>query len=770
MTYRYTRGIRIKAIVAIIILITAVVSIMATYLIHTQTFLLKDEFRKRAVALAENLSRNCDYPLLLEDHQAIQNLSLAMLQNKDVISVNVENISGRILFQQNNVKNPDNSLPMRRTTKPEAMHLETNNRLLYIKLPVWAPQADQMIPGQNSSPDAPWILGHVTVKLSQEKTNAMIRETMMTTILIALFVIAVTIVLLVLVLNHFINPLLMLVQATRELSVGKLFHRVDIRRKDEIGVLANAFNDMAESLENNRKLLEGYNQTLETKIQQRTEALSESESRYRAFFESTGTAMLIMEEDGTISLVNGEFENMFGIRRDKVQGKRNWSEFVKKEDLEKMKKYETQMALSPKAAPGHYELQANDSNGQIKDVFITVSFIPGTSKKISSVIDISEKKRLENSLQQAQKMEAIGTLAGGIAHDFNNLLMGIQGLASMVLFKMKKKDEHYESLSKIEELVQSGSNLTRQILGFARGGKFEILPSNLNDIIEKTSDLFGRTKKEIQIIKRFQDDIWTVDVDRGQVEQVLLNLYVNAWHAMPGGGDLYLETSNVNITDDYNLAFDVTPGPYVKVSVTDTGVGMDEKTRQRIFEPFFTTKEMGRGTGLGLAMVYGIMKGHQGSINVYSEKGEGTSFHLYFPISEKELALEEAVEKTVEGGTETILIVEDEESVLTVAKNMMTSLGYRVFAAHNGRDAVEIYKKENQVIDLVMLDMIMPGMSGGETFDQLKAIKPDIKAILCSGYSMNEQTKQIMERGCRFFLQKPFSIYDLSEKIRKALQ
>lgn len=770
MEYRYTRGIRIKAIVTIVIMITAVVSVMATYLIHTQISLLQGEFKKRSVALAENLARNCDYPLLLEDNEAIHNLSVAMLQNDDVVSVGVENTSGRILFLQSNVKDPDRSLPLSRAANPEMMHLETNDRLLYIALPVWAPHAEQLIPGQASPSGARLFLGRVTVKLSQDKTNAMIRDTIVSTLVIAFVVIGVTIVLLVFLLNRFITPLLMLVQAIRELSAGKLFHRVNIQRQDEIGVLANAFNEMAESLESNRKVLEGYNQTLEEKIQERTEALRDSEARYRAFFESTGTAIVITEEDGTISLVNGEFENLFGMKREVIERQRKWSEFIKQQDVEILKKSESERALSSKTGPKHYEFQTLMLNGQVRDIFVTISSIPGTSKKISSLIDISEKKRLEKNLQQAQKMEAVGTLAGGIAHDFNNLLMGIQGYASLMLFKMKKHDDHYEQLSRIEDLVQSGSNLTRQILGFARGGKFEVLPSNLNDILEKTSDMFGRTKKEIKIIKRFQDDVRTVDVDRGQIEQVLLNLYVNASHAMPGGGELYLETANVRLTDDYDAAFDVAPGPYVKISVTDTGVGMDEKTKQRIFEPFFTTKEMGRGTGLGLAMVYGIIKGHQGIINVYSEIGRGTAFHLYFPASENEVAEKDAILQKIEFGNETILVVEDEEAVLIVSKKMLSGLGYHVLTARTGQEAVEIYKKTNRPIDLVILDMIMPGMSGGETFDCLKALNSDIKVILCSGYSMNGQASQIIERGCLSFLQKPFSIYDLSVKIRKALK
>ncbi|GAG21264.1 unnamed protein product, partial [marine sediment metagenome] len=253
----------------------------------------------------------------------------------------------------------------------------------------------------------------------------------------------------------------------------------------------------------------------------------------------------------------------------------------------------------------------------------------------------TEKKRLEAQFQAAQRMEAIGTLAGGLAHDFNNILMGIQGNTSLILLHKTSTHPDYERLKGIEEGVKSGAELTRQLLGFARGGKYEVRPTNLNELIENQNHMFGRTKKEITIRGKYEDKPWTVEVDQGQIEQVLLNLYVNAWQAMPGGGDLYIETENVTLDEDYAKPFNMEPGRYVKISVTDSGVGMDEATQQRIFEPFFTTKEMGRGTGLGLASVYGIIRNHGGIISVYSEKGKGTTFEIYLPVSQRELIKEE---------------------------------------------------------------------------------------------------------------------------------
>ena len=293
------------------------------------------------------------------------------------------------------------------------------------------------------------------------------------------------------------------------------------------------------------------------------------------------------------------------------------------------------------------EKTAPNSNGSSyrlvngKDVSLNILPIKDEENKIIVILkDLSDRKVLEARLRQAHKIEAIGTLAGGIAHDFNNLLMGIQGYASLILFDMNTNHPHYEKLKRIEDHVRSGAELTKQLLGFARGGRYEVAVADLNEIIDKTSTMFGRTKKEITIHRKFEENLWTVEVDRGQIEQVFLNLYVNAWQAMPGGGDIYLETANVTINKGYMKPFYVKPGRYVKVSVTDTGIGMDEKTKERIFEPFFTTKEMGRGTGLGLASVYGIIKGHNGIINVYSEKGHGATFTVYLPASEKEFVKE----------------------------------------------------------------------------------------------------------------------------------
>jgi two-component system, cell cycle sensor histidine kinase and response regulator CckA len=384
--------------------------------------------------------------------------------------------------------------------------------------------------------------------------------------------------------------------------------------------------------------------------------------------------------------------------------------------------------------------------------------------------DITEIKRLEDQLSQAQKMEAIGTLAGGIAHDFNNLLMGIQGRTSLMKADIDALHPWVEHLNGIEDCVRNATDLTRQLLGFARGGKYEVKPVNLNELIYQHNRMFGRTKREVAIHSKLGEGLWTAEVDAGQIKQVLLNLYVNAWQAMPGGGDLYIQTENVEIGSDYLQPFEIKPGRYVKTSVTDTGVGMDQATCKRIFEPFFTTKHMGRGTGLGLASVYGIIKNHGGFINVYSEQGKGTTFSFYLPASDRDALHEsERVEEIVPGRGK-ILLVDDEELVLQVGQKMLETLGYEVLVAAGGQEAVRIFDEHHREIDAVILDMVMPGLGGGETFDQLKQIRGDVRVILSSGYSLNGTATEIMNRGCRGFIQKPFTLNQLSQTLEDVLQ
>lgn len=428
-----------------------------------------------------------------------------------------------------------------------------------------------------------------------------------------------------------------------------------------------------------------------------------------------------------------------------------------------------------------YLVEVRHKDGTVKLHEASASLIRGADGKAEGFRGVSrditqqkkleeEQKRLREQLHQAQKMEAIGTLAGGIAHDFNNLLMGIQGYTSLMLIEVNPSHSHYEYLKTIEAQVKSGADLTRQLLAYARGGRYEVKVTNCNELLERTASLFGRTKKEIAVHKHFAQDLKNVEVDQSQIEQALLNLFVNAAQAMPAGGSIYLETKNALLDEEYVKMHNVQAGLYVKISITDTGVGMDDKIRARIFEPFFTTKEMGHGAGLGLASVYGIVKGHGGLINVYSEKGHGATFNIYLPSTDTEAARQEHPSLKLIKGQETVLVVDDEKIVADVTCKMLANLGYQVLYAESGEEAVDIYRSKGGGIDLVLMDMIMPGIGGGVAFDSIKSLNPDVKVVISSGYSLNGEAQQIINRGARAFLQKPFIMEELSLKIRNVLE
>jgi signal transduction histidine kinase/ActR/RegA family two-component response regulator len=414
-----------------------------------------------------------------------------------------------------------------------------------------------------------------------------------------------------------------------------------------------------------------------------------------------------------------------------------------------------------------------------------VSYLSETKEKAERMnekleAEIIERKKVEQELKKheeqleaqlllARKMESIGTLAGGIAHDFNNLLMAIQGNVTLMLDNLDPGHHDYEKLELIEQCVQSGASLTKQLLGVARGGKYEVKPTNLDEIIKNTSTMFGRTKKEIKISTKYRENLWTVEVDGGQIEQVLLNLYINAWQAMPGGGELHIETENITLDQKNAKLHDVKPGKYVKISVADTGIGMDDEIQLRIFDPFFTTKEIGRGTGLGLASAYGIIKNHGGVITIESEKGKGTIFHIYLPASQKKVHDTKKVSTTLLSGTGTILVVDDEELMTDVCQQILQRMGFKVLIAKSGKEAIEVFNANRDIIDLVILDIILPGMDGGAIYDGLKEIKPGIKVLIASGYSINGKASELMKKGCSGFIQKPFRKNELSLKLNEIL-
>jgi len=385
-----------------------------------------------------------------------------------------------------------------------------------------------------------------------------------------------------------------------------------------------------------------------------------------------------------------------------------------------------------------------------------------------------EKKRLEAKLNQAQKMEAIGVLAGGVAHDFNNLLTSILGNAELAMQDLDKDASLYKNISEIEKAGQRASSLTRQLLAFSRK---ELIRPVILDLNKTTEDLTRMLRRligeDIELVVTYSPEPCLLKADPGQIEQVLMNLSVNAKDAMPRGGKLIIETENVELDREYfqEHGEESIPGHYVMLSVTDTGIGMDKETQTRIFEPFFTTKEMGRGTGLGLSTVYGIIKQNNGYIWVYSEEGKGTTFKIYFPrVKEdtRDLQKDQSSEPSLTG-SETILVVEDEEMLRGMTERILTKYGYKVLTAGNGKEAFRNSVNNRGRIDLILTDVIMPGMSGKELAERMQLKIPEIKVLYMSGYTNNTIADHgILEKDVAF-IQKPFTPKDLAGKIRALL-
>ncbi|MEE4606581.1 MAG: response regulator [Desulfobacteraceae bacterium] len=513
--------------------------------------------------------------------------------------------------------------------------------------------------------------------------------------------------------------------------------------------------------------------------------LAWSESRYRRLVENSPDIIYALDEAGNFTFISNAAERLLCVDREQLINK-HYSTIIHEDDQERAKWFFNERRTGERSATG-IELRLISSGEseepktcevrhltiELKSTGIYDKNVKDRSKKFLGTYgvarDISDRKRLETQLRHAQKMEAVGTLAGGIAHDFNNLLMGIQGYASLIMLKTDREHPNYKNLNSIEMLVQNGADLTKQLLGFARDGKFDVKSTNMNEIAQETLRMFGRTKREISIYEEYEEAIWPVDVDQGQLQQVLLNLFVNAGQAMPGGGDLTLVTNNLILGAHEAKEFGLPPARYVRISISDSGIGIDEGTRQRIFEPFFTTKKRGHGTGLGLASAYGIIQNHQGTIDVVSQVGEGATFHIYLPASEIAIKDEKPLINNNLNGPETVLLVDDEEFILKVGSQILEELGYAVLTAASGKEALEIYSEKKDEIDIVVLDMIMPGMGGGETFDSIKALNPDAKVLLSSGYSIMGEASDILSRGCQGFIQKPFTMKSFSEKLREIL-
>ena len=495
-----------------------------------------------------------------------------------------------------------------------------------------------------------------------------------------------------------------------------------------------------------------------------TKELIYSRRHFEIILQNMSEGLLEFAPNFNIVYANPTAITITGISEEKLLGS-NLLDLLPKADQTRIKR---EIKAATDQGCNYHDETPVEVNGKSCYLSILPVVENSTRTTIAILRDITARVKILEKLQHVMKMESIGTLAGGIAHDFNNLLMGIQGNLSVLLLDVNYTHPHYDIIKRIEKVVKSASRLTSQLLGYARKGKYDPQIMSLNEVLVDSLDMFGRTKKNITIQRELDEGLHTVEIDRGQIEQVLINLFLNSMQAMPDGGKIILKTSNVTHAEMYGDLYTPIKGNYAMLVVTDTGTGIDRNVQKRIFDPFFSTKEMGRGTGLGLASAYGIIKNHNGYIELESEKGVGTTFKIFLPATGKRLPAE-----TNKGNNkpskEIILLVDDEEMVLDSGVKMLRILDFEVITAVDGETALEIYKDRGEEIDMVILDMIMPGMNGEEVYNKLKETDPDVKVLISSGYSMDGLPEGFGVQTGEHFLQKPFDLKTLFRKTREVL-
>ncbi|MBI4563868.1 MAG: PAS domain S-box protein [Planctomycetes bacterium] len=502
-------------------------------------------------------------------------------------------------------------------------------------------------------------------------------------------------------------------------------------------------------------------------------ALRESEKRYETLARMSPVGIFRAGADGRCVHVNERWCRITGFGPDEAKDD-GWMASIHPEDRERVVA-EWRRSVKNRS-PFELEYRFRRPDGGVSWVFSQVVAEADPSGQVegyvAAITDITEKRRLEERYNQAQKMEAVGRLAGGVAHDFNNMLTAIIGYSELLLAQLSPGDPMRENVEEIHKAGQRAAGLTRQLLAFSRRQMVEPRVLDLNSCVAGVEKLLRRLiGEDVELVTAPARDLWPVRGDPGQVEQVLMNLAVNSRDAMPQGGKLTIETANVELDVEYvQIHADVRPGGYVLLAISDTGCGMTKEVFSHLFEPFFTTKEKDKGTGLGLATVYGIVKQNGGHICVYSEVGHGTTFKIYLPragASKRESSVRPP--KIDKRGTETILLVEDEGAVRKFSRKVLEHQGYRVLQAENGEEALRMCERHHAPIDLLVTDVVMPRMGGPELAKRMAGVRPRMKVLYLSGYTTNAMVHQGIRDPDLAFLQKPFSSDALIRKVRETL-
>jgi len=776
----WPRKIKVKMALAISLSVTLNALFIYLYFPHQLKKQAVQIIKAKANSVAEMIAFSVSPAVFFADSATVEETLNGAAQNQDIVYIVITNGRGRIISSLNlreaeklryreiqNDENPFRGDDVYRLVRPLTLRNQT--------------------------------IGQVFIGFSIRDLNQKIFQSRKTVALVSILIFLTGIVFAMVMSVLITGPLIHISRAANAIAEGELNRRAAVQSDDEVGHLAKSFNIMVGRLQSAYEELESLNRNLEKRVHERTEELEteiaerrktesvlhETYSQLHTLIQAIPDVIQFKDPHGKIQIFNRAFARFVGKKPSDILGKtdaevfpKEVAEYWKTTDLEVIAKRkmsrpdEHAFVLNEKAM--HFEtIKAPlfDESGKILGLV-------AVSRDITEQKEADEERRhIESQLLQAQKMEAVGILAGGIAHDFNNLLTAIIGGAEMGLRNIREGDPLYNDLFEIQRAGERAADLTRQLLYFSRKQHMQFKKIHLNELIESLFKMFHRLiGEDITIYTELSPDLRAVKGDIGTLEQVIMNLAVNARDAMPNGGSLTLKTENFEFKEAGDPLFqEAKPGEYVRLSVTDTGTGMDRETQEHIFEPFFTTKSVGKGTGLGLSVVYGIIKQHGGWVNVYSESGIGSTFRIYLPATfdkneNKPVPQDDASLLDIKGCGERILIIEDERRLSQFLRRALEENGYTVFLANQADEAQELFDREEGRFDLVLSDVVLPGKSGLELMEAFLSRRPDLKVLLSSGYTDHKnQWPVIQEKGYRF-LQKPYNLRELLKTIRSTMQ
>lgn len=713
--------------------------------IRVEQNLLREEIIKRGEILVTVAAKSAELPLLTENPEIVDRAAASLCEIKNVPFVTFYNPSFDTIVHKGEKAAQDHPAGL---SPEESVFVREHPGYFEFYGPVFSMRAERDIDMFEEVGEERIVkdnIGWIRIGLSKKVMKETTRNIIMNGVLLALLLIGVAVVLINVLLNVTLKPLNTLFAAVKNLQDGEYPELPPMDTSSEIGQLSAEFNKMSHA------------------VRDREQRLLKSQRKIRELFERVEHALFRLDPDFRIMEGNRKFEEL-------CAGGDNFLEFVPRQERDPV----ARAASSGKLVGVEIEIR----DRAVARHTIVLSLYPeyGPGDQIAGFdghfVDITEKKKMEDALHQNQKLESLGLLAGGVAHDFNNILTVILGYSEVCLMGLPEDHALQSRIKVIADSARRASNLTRQLLAFSRKQVMEMCVFNLNNLINNMTKMLGRLIGEnIPIQLNLREDIENIKADPGQVEQIIMNLAVNARDAMPDGGTLVLETDSMVLDEDYcRHHADVTAGSYVMLCVTDTGHGLSPEVKEKIFDPFFTTKAKGEGTGLGLSTVYGIMKQLKGHIFVYSEPGHGTTFKIYFPAVKAavdEMAARPDIDMA--NGSETILVVDDEHSIPAMVADILEPLGYTVIKAGCGEEAVAMSKTFGGKIDLLLTDVIMPGMSCRELAETMEKMQPGLKVLFMSGYTDNIIARQGVLEPDILFINKPLVPSMLARKIREIL-